>query len=170
MIYRSCIRSNATDCQAIYSPCERYRFKLSILWDATKPRVNFLMLNPSTATELANDPTVDGCEQRARDWGFGGLIVTNIFAFRATDPRLMIVEENPVGTGNDHFILEAARESAFVVCAWGNHGQHLNRGEQVREMLRHYEIADVRCLAVNKSGEPKHPLYIARSVPAVRWE
>lgn len=170
MIYRSCIRNNGTDCRAIYSDCEKYRFQLSIIWDRTKPSINFLMLNPSTATEKENDPTVEGCEQRARAWRFGGLVVTNIFAIRATDPREMLSHPEPVGPGNDYFIIESARECAQTVAAWGNHGSHKSRSTAVLEMLRTYEIK-TWALAVNKTGEPKHPLYVARNVPAVRpWE
>ena len=168
MIYRSCIRNNGTDCQAIYSDCELYRMRLSIHWDRSKPSINFLMLNPSTATERKNDPTVEGCEQRARAWGYGSLIVTNIFAFRATDPREMMSHPEPVGPGNDYFIIESARECLVTVAAWGNHGSHKLRGAEVRNMLRTYEIRPF-IFAVNKTGEPKHPLYVARNVPAVPW-
>lgn len=168
MIYETCIRANGSDCRAVYSDCRSFRYRLSIVWDATKPKINFLMLNPSTATEKKNDPTVEGCEQRARAWGFGGLIVTNIFAIRATDPRDMKLHPRPVGVANDHFILEAARESAAVVAAWGNHGSHELRGAEVRNMLATYEIK-LDCMAINKSGEPKHPLYVARSIRPKLW-
>lgn len=169
MIYETCIRANGTDCRAVYDDAKSFRYRLSIVWDATKPKINFLMLNPSTATERENDPTVEGCERRAREWGFGGLIVTNLFAIRATDPREMLKYLAPDGPANDHFILEAAREAAAVVAAWGNHGGNQNRSTRVRDMLREHGIK-MDCLFINKSGEPKHPLYVARSIKPTPWE
>ena len=66
-----------------------YRYALTRVWDPLGPRLSFVMLNPSTATEVQNDPTVERCERRARALGFGGFRVTNIFAWRDTDPRKM---------------------------------------------------------------------------------
>ena len=91
---------------AVYSECERYRYSLTRIWDQTGQRVMFVMLNPSTATEVQNDPTVERCERRARALGFGGFRVTNIFAWRDTDPRQMRAAADPVGPGNDAAILE----------------------------------------------------------------
>lgn len=149
------IKSGAT-----YSDCERYRFKLWREW-SDEPMVNFLMLNPSTATERDNDPTVERCQRRAERWGYGGLIVTNIFAFRSTDPRGLKIDD-PIGSGNDAAILEAATESRLIVCAWGTHGVLHDRGNAVLELLRKQKrIKDkLRALKVGKSGYPMHPLYL----------
>ena len=92
-------------------------------------------------------------------WGYGALIVTNLFGWRATDPDEMKAARDPVGRGNDRAIRRAARESALVVCAWGNHGAHLGRSQAVRDLLEEAGIAP-RVLRVNGGGEPAHPLYL----------
>ena len=91
---------------AIYSDCESYRYSLTRVWDETGGKVHFVMLNPSTATEVQNDPTVERCERRARALGYGAFRVTNIFAWRDTDPKQMRVARDPIGPANDAAILE----------------------------------------------------------------
>lgn len=113
---------------ARFSPCRRYRYLLWRGWDATKPSATFVMLNPSTADEVDNDPTVERCQQRAIQMGYGGLRVANIFAFRSPDPRALYREAEPVGDENDAAIIQAAQGAGIVVCAWGTHGMHLGRG------------------------------------------
>lgn len=108
--------------EAIYSPCQRYRYALTRVWQPDAPRATFVMLNPSTATEAQNDPTVERCERRARALGFGAFRVANIFAFRATDPRVMRAEADPIGPANDTAIAEAALWADQVVCAWAAMG------------------------------------------------
>jgi len=153
--------------EAVYSDCERYRYLLTRVW-APGPRALFVMLNPSTATEVQNDPTVERCERRARALGFGAFRVTNIFAFRATDPRVMRAEFDPVGPGNDATILESVFWADTVVCAWGNHGQHMNRGQVVREMLRGTG-ARLTHLGLTGQGQPRHPLYVAYDQRPLTW-
>ncbi len=89
---------------AEYSDCERYRYRLTRIWDPDGEKALFIMLNPSTATEVQNDPTVERCERRARALGFGAFRVTNIFAWRATDPKDMRAAPDPVGPANDDAI------------------------------------------------------------------
>ena len=124
------------DSTAVYSPCERYRYLLTRTWDRAGPQALFVMLNPSTATEFQNDPTVERCERRARALGFGAFRVANIFAFRATDPRVMRAEPDPVGPGNDAAIADSARWADRIICAWGSHGAYLDRGYRVARILR----------------------------------
>jgi hypothetical protein len=109
---------------ATFDPTRTYRYQLTRTWDPDGPRVNFLMLNPSTADAFGLDPTVRRCVGFARRWGFGSLEVTNIFAFRATDPRVLVGQPEPVGAGNDQAILDAARKADRVVAAWGVRGSH----------------------------------------------
>lgn len=127
MILKRHIRPNGTWAYAEYSSSEKYRYSLALRWDFSDEGryLNFLMLNPSTATELANDPTVEGCERRAMEWGYAGVTITNIFAYRATDPGEMKAQADPVGAWNDKTIFDEARYSGMVVCAWGNHGEHM---------------------------------------------
>ena len=153
---------------AIYSDCERYRYQLTRTWDETGRRAHFIMLNPSTATEVQNDPTVERCERRARALGFGAFRVTNIFAWRDTDPRAMRKAADPVGPANDAAILEGSDWADQIICAWGTHGEHLGRGAQVEALLRaaHHDLFH---LGLSKAGHPKHPLYIAYSETPRSW-
>lgn len=168
LITREFLKGDAASV-AIYSPCEGYRYALTRVWDGAGKRALFVMLNPSTATEFQNDPTVERCERRARALGFGSFHVANIFAWRATDPRAMRAQTDPVGPENDRFIQAAAAEADQVICAWGSHGAHLERGATVERLLR-----DTRRplfhLGLTKAGAPKHPLYIGYDVQPVPWE
>lgn len=148
---------------ALFSPCQRYRYTLWRKWD-TGPLVNFLMLNPSTADVENNDPTVERCERRAKSWGYAGLVVTNLFAFRATDPAIMMAELDPIGPDNDMKILEVACDAALVVMGWGNYGGFRNRSAAVLDMLRqNFHWDKLTYLAQCKNGEFGHPLYIPYS-------
>ncbi|MEP2781824.1 MAG: DUF1643 domain-containing protein [Pseudoruegeria sp.] len=153
---------------AIYSDCERYRYALTRVWDTAGHNVAFVMLNPSTATEVQNDPTVERCERRARALGFGGFRVCNIFAWRDTDPKIMRAAADPNGPENDATILEAAQWADQVICAWGTHGAHRNRGPEVEAMLRKTSLPLFH-LGLSKAGHPKHPLYIAYSEQPRPW-
>jgi len=167
MIERQHIKGDAASV-ALYSECERYRYALTRVWDEGGSRVHFLMLNPSTATELQNDPTVERCERRARALGHGAFCVTNIFAWRDTDPRAMRRALDPVGPENDAAILDAANWASATVCAWGTHGAHLNRGPEVEAMLR-AAGAPLLHLGLSRQGHPKHPLYIGYAVQPMVW-
>ena len=157
----------SSDSGAQFSACRRWRYLLWRRWDPALPVANFLMLNPSTADEWKLDPSCTRARLYAERWGYGALIVTNVFGWRATDPQEMKAVRDPVGRGNDRAILRAARESAIVVCAWGNHGAHLGRSVAVRELLRKAGV-EARVLRMNARGEPAHPLYLpARLKPVL---
>lgn len=156
------------DSTAVYSDCERYRYLLTRVWDPAGPKALFVMLNPSTATELQNDPTVERCERRARVLGFGAFRVTNIFAFRATDPRVMRAEDDPVGESNDAAIADSALWSDRIICAWGAHGAHLGRGDAVQGLLR-ATGKPLWHLGLTRAGAPKHPLYIGYDRQPEPW-
>lgn len=153
---------------AVYSDCERYRYALTRTWDTGKGRIAFVMLNPSTATEMQNDPTVERCERRARALGYGAFRVTNIFAWRNTDPREMRAAHDPVGPANDDAIRDAALWAQLVLCAWGTHGAHLNRGADAERLLR-ATGAPLFHLGLSKAGHPKHPLYIGYAEQPRPW-
>lgn len=156
---------------ATFSDCRRYRYKLWRIWDPSRPPCLFLMLNPSTADETENDPTVERCERRARQMGFGGLIVCNLFACRATDPQVMKQARDPVGPDNDRAILDAVAEAGMVVCGWGEHGQHRDRSVEVVKMLAASAAREkLHYLRLNRSGEPQHPLYLSYNQQPVKWQ
>lgn len=161
-------RKGDADSWAEYSPCLVWRYSLTRVWDASGPRLTFVMLNPSTATEVQNDPTVERCERRARALGFGAFRVCNIFAFRATDPKVMRAAADPVGPRNDEALVEGAAWSGRVVCAWGAHGAHLGRGAAAERLLRASGAALFH-LGLSRDGHPKHPLYIGYGVPLQPW-
>lgn len=147
---------------AVFSPCKLYRYRLWRTWDASRPPLNFLMLNPSTADELANDPTVERCERRAQEYGFGGLVVTNLFAWRSTDRAVLRRVPEPVGEQNDAYILGCAQEAGTVICAWGNDGGWKGRSRAVLAMLcaANGIAAKLHALRITGAGEPEHPLYV----------
>ncbi len=167
MITRHFQKADAASC-AIYSDCEAYRYQLTRTWDATGPKALFVMLNPSTATEYQNDPTVERCERRARGLGFGAFRVTNIFAYRATDPRVMRAQLDPIGPENDATIASSVDWADRVVCAWGAHGSHRGRGAVVTQLLR-ATGQPLFHLGLTLAGQPKHPLYVGYTVHPEVW-
>lgn len=167
MITRTHTKGDAPS-TAIYSDCERYRYSLTRVWDTDGKRAHFVMLNPSTATEVQNDPTVERCERRARTLGFGAFRVTNIFAWRDTDPRAMRAAADPVGPANDAAILDGADWADQTIAAWGTHGAHLDRGPQIEHLLRQ-SGKPIYHLGLSKAGHPKHPLYLPYSQQPELW-
>lgn len=167
MITRSHIKGDAPS-TAVYSDCETYRYSLTRVWDPAGSRVLFVMLNPSKATEVDNDPTVERCERRARALGFGAFQVANIFAFRETDPKLMRQAADPVGPENDRILRDGVAWADRVIAAWGTHGAHLGRGADVTRLLRSL-ATPVYHLGLSKAGHPKHPLYISYSQQPEIW-
>jgi hypothetical protein len=152
-----------TPAGATFSRCRRWRYLLWRCWDPAKPVANFLMLNPSTADEFKLDPSCTRARNYAERWGYGALVVTNIFGWRSTDPNGMKAVKDPVGRGNDRAIVAAAKGAALVVCAWGNHGEHLGRGAKVREMLS-LQGVKLYSLKTNEAGHPAHPLYLPQTL------
>jgi len=142
--------------RADFSPCRLFRYTLWRTWDKQKPYVMFIGLNPSTADESKDDPTIRRCMGFAKAWGFGGLCMTNLFAYRATDPNKMKAWPDPIGLHNDAWLIRVATDAGLVVAAWGNHGNHLSRAADVRRL-----IDGMCCLGTTKQGEPKHPLYLS---------
>ena len=151
---------------ATFSPCGLYRYRLWRRWGPARPVV-WICLNPSKADAMVNDPTVERLQRRAVQWGYDGLEVVNLFAFRETDPYTMKAQSDPVGPENDRAILTAARSAALVIAAWGNHGAHHRRSQAVRQMLDEAGI-ELHCLQVGKTGEPSHPLYLSYDLRPIR--
>jgi hypothetical protein len=145
-----------------------YRYRLDRTWDAACPRATVVMLNPSTATEAADDPTIARCTRRMRALGFGAMTVVNLFAWRATDPRDLTRVAVPVGPGNDEVIGAAAQGAALVLCAWGNGGALQGRGAAVATLLAG-QGHRLHVLGLTRTGAPRHPLYLPCTARPVPW-
>jgi hypothetical protein len=146
--------------RTILSADRFYRYTLWRQWGQGTSYAMFIGLNPSTADENVNDPTIRKCIGFARRWGFDALCMTNLFAFRATEPRKMKGHSKPIGDENDRWLVAAAREASVIVAAWGVNGQFMGRDEEVLKLLD-----DVQCLRTTKDGHPEHPLYVPYDTP-----
>ena len=142
---------------AVFSRCERYRYVLEIIWDDHRPRCQFIGLNPSTADEMKDDPTLRRVKSFAKDWGCGSVKMTNLFAYRATDPREMKKQLDPVGPRNDELLRISSVNSIHVVAGWANHGSFRGRDAEVLMVLNDRRV---ECLRMTKAGNPEHPLYM----------
>lgn len=165
------------------SACRTWRWWLSRTWTTTvsaidggpafglKTASNPLVcigLNPSTADEKEDDPTIRRVIGFAQAWGHDGLLMLNLFAYRATDPRDLFAAQrrcDVVGERNDEAIRANAR-GRRVLCAWGATGRLMNRDLQVMRILKDVE-AETVCLGTNKNRTPKHPLYLSASTKPI---
>lgn len=149
---------------AVLSPCRTYRYALERRW-SDGPFVLFVGLNPSTADESVDDPTIRRCIRFARDWGYGGLLMGNLFAYRATDPRELAKVADPQGPDNEVWLTTLATRAALTVVAWGAHPMAQGRIRNAVEAL-----GDVHVLGLTKDDHPRHPLYMradSKPVPYV---
>ena len=154
--------------EAVYSNCENYRYTLTREWDAEKQKVLFIMLNPSTADETKNDATVERCERRARNLNFGSVRICNIFAWRETNPFKLKQKTKPIGKDNNKIIQDSTIWANDIICAWGTHGSHLERDEEIKKLLSS-NGCKLYHLGLTKNGHPKHPLYVPYSQDIIRW-
>lgn len=152
--------------QCIFSPDRKYRYTLWRVWEPNNTKYcMFVGLNPSKADEKIDDNTVRRCIRYSKDWGFGALCMTNIFTWRETIAKLMLLEKEPIGVDNDKYLLECAKNAGIIIAAWGNHGKHLNRGEQVKNM-----IPNLHCLKLSNEGNPCHPLYLKADLKPIPYK
>ena len=122
--------------------------------------MTWVMLNPSTADADTDDPTIRRCVGFAQTWGFGAIVVVNLFALRSTDPQRLRTHPDPIGPENDRFIWQATESSLLSVAAWGNHGSL--RGDEVAAMIPRLQV-----LKMTGGGQPAHPLYLRRDLKPV---
>lgn len=153
------------DTGAIFSECRTYRYALMREWLSGDGYAMFIGLNPSTADETNDDPTIRRCISYAKAWGYGGLLMANAFAYRATDPRVMMAATDPVGKLNDIHIRTFADHAGVVVAAWGAHGAYRERDAQVRAL-----VPSLHYLRLTKDGHPGHPLYLPKTLTPQPWE
>jgi hypothetical protein len=149
---------------ATFSDCRKYRYALSRTWNGKKKTILFIGLNPSTADEKIDDPTIRRCINYAQNWGYGSLLMVNLFAYRATMPSELKNAINPIGNDNDLYIIELSKKADLAVAAWGNKGTLLNRDKEVKKI-----IPNLMCLKINKSGQPAHPLYQKKDLKLIKY-
>lgn len=158
---------------AVISECGRYRYQLqrpaTVANPTTAPAV-FCMLNPSRADAEIDDPTIRRCRGFADRWDCAGLVVVNLYALRATDPRELLRAGHAaaVGPENDGWLRYVALHAGDIVCAWG-----ANAGiDRVRQAVDIFRSARARmwCLGTTKDGQPRHPLYVRGDTKLVAWE
>jgi hypothetical protein len=152
---------------ATFSQCRIYRYALWRIWDESLGMVMWIGLNPSTADETKDDPTIRRCKGFAADWGYGGIFMLNLFAFRATDPKAMMAAKDPIGPENYHWLQQYHEVAGRTIAAWGIHGGFVQQDAAVNRLERASSHAKTRCLGDDlwclgktKEGFPKHPLYV----------
>lgn len=156
---------------AVISDCGKYRYSLTRIWDESKPKVMFIMLNPSTADASNDDPTIRRCIGFAKSWGFGGLYVCNLFAFRATNPKDLLKADNPFGDQNIWHTRQLFDKVEKVICSWGNKAivdKILGKGNDYETI--YYAYDKLHFLELSKDGTPKHPLYLKSDLKPKRLE
>src|SRR3546814_11714 len=156
---------------AIISECGKYRYRLWRIWDDTKPQCMFIMLNPSTADADLDDPTIRRCIGFAKSWGYGGLQVCNLFAYRSTEPRELLKVFHPGGLENIWHLREAAAVCEIVVCSWGNHAivDKLMKGKSEYALLAEFPPEKLHYIEISLvTLRPKHPLYLRGDLLPVR--
>lgn len=153
---------------AHFSPCRTYRYGLERHWDRSGPTLLFVMLNPSKACAWVNDNTITRCIRYAREWGYGGFSVVNLFALIATDPRELRTAPDPIGPLNDSWIVSYAGASDRIVCAWGAHGCLDGRADAVLRLLDGFRDR-LYCLKETKAGYPCHPLRLSADLAPIPY-
>ena len=145
--------------KAGFSRCRRYRYWLRRVWEPHLTGCVFICLNPSTADAHHDDPTLRQCVAFAQGWGYGSLLLINLFSLRATDPSALKTATDPIGPRTDFWLQRAMGETAPIIAAWGNGGLLLGRGAAV-----HKKLGNAHCLGITALGMPRHPLYCPRTV------
>ena len=144
---------------AIFSSDHKYRYQLSRRW-GNGDSLYFVMLNPSTANENVNDPTIRRCTGFAKTWNYDGIEVLNLFALVSSDPDKLLTESNSVGIDNDKYLITTSKQAKKIIVAWGNFG--LRFSQRVSEVLNIYKERDIYCLGETGQNQPRHPLYVPK--------
>jgi hypothetical protein len=151
-------------------PGDCYRYELSRVWDEKLPILLVVMMNPSTANPLVDDPSVAKCRRYAEAWGFGTLLVGNTFAYRATDKRRLLEVSDPVGPENDCHLLKMSNRAQTILFAFGQpHKSLRSRGPEVARLLSNNGRRKIHALRLSNDGTPCHPLYLPGSLKPVEW-
>lgn len=148
---------------AEFSDDRKYRYKLWRIWDESKGCVMFIGLNPSTANETDTDPTITRCINFAKSWGFGGIYMTNLFAFVSTDPKKLETSGEDLLI-NNRILIEVAFECDLKIFCWGSFKQTKKRAKDIIKLF-----PDGCCIRKTKSGNPGHPLYLPGNLKPIKF-
>lgn len=153
------------DSWAVFSKCRRYRYALGRAWDPALPQIAFIGLNPSTADETTNDPTIRRCIQFAKSWEFGSLVMLNLFAFCSTSPKILQNHSiDLIGPRNNLFLERHTSQAKLTIFVWGTLGGIQGRDKCVIKM-----VPNAYCLGMTKNGHPKHPLYLRSTTAPIAF-
>ncbi|MGG6237125.1 DUF1643 domain-containing protein [Nodosilinea sp. AN01ver1] len=161
------LQASAIERTATFDPTGHYRYRLGRRW-SDAPTLAIIMLNPSQASSSVDDPTIRRCMGLARGWGFGAIAVVNLFAYRSPHPKVLRQAADPIGPENDAALVEAARKADTILLAWGNWGSWQGRDRAVLNLLTPFH-PHCRCLGRNRTGQPRHPLYVPQSISLQTW-
>ncbi|HUB88612.1 MAG TPA: DUF1643 domain-containing protein [Dyella sp.] len=152
--------------ECVISDCGLYRYLIREIWDFRKPRVGWVLYNPSTATADETDATKSRIRNFTIAWGYGGFLLANQHAGgRSPNPGDLSGMEDPTGPDCDKWLAHLEREADLIVVAWGDLPQTPDRTRQVVDILR-AGGKPLHCLGTNASGSPKHPIARGRaSIP-----
>lgn len=161
--------SNAMNRSAVIDESGKYRYKLTRYWTLPAKMCCFVMLNPSTADAYHDDATIRRCIDFAKQWGYGGIHVGNLFAFRATKPEDLAKSDEPIGPDNKRYLKTMFDLSSIIVCAWGN-------GSTLRKILKGESVTNLfpleyqfHAIQQNTDGTPSHPLYLPKNLTPKRY-
>ena len=154
---------------AVFSDCRKYRYALWRIWDNSKPSIMFIGLNPSSASENANDPTIRRVIAFAKKWGYGGVYMMNCFPFISTDPSVLKeFYDTPFHDVEDfenfRQLLEVSKKCKEIVFAWGNFEVVKERANSISK-----HFPEAKALIKNKDGSPRHPLYVSRNILPLKF-
>lgn len=149
---------------AVFSPCHQYRYVLWRVWDESKPHAMMILLNPSIADHQRDSRTSKRCIEFAKSWGYGGLCIGNLFAYRSQNKAMIRKVHDPIGPDNDDWLLKLSAAAGIVVAAWGNDGSYMDRGMQVYSLVN-----NLSCLRTTDKGQPQHPLYLPKGLKPIPY-
>ena len=149
---------------AVFSPCARYRYALWRIWDENKPHAMMILLNPSIADHQIDSRTSKRCIEFAKSWGYGGLCIGNLFAYRSQNKAMIRKGQDPIGPENDVWLLKLSAEAGIVVAGWGNDGFYMDRAKHVCSLVK-----NLSCLRTTQEGQPQHPLYLPKSLKPIPY-
>ena len=156
---------------AVFSQDLKYRYLLSRRWAYRDGNlIVWVMLNPSTANDTENDPTIERCMRRSIEWGYAGMDVVNLYAFRATSPANLFKADDPVGPMNEDALNAAFSRAEMILLGWGAHARHTEQERAVlRELAGPLTADKVHFLKIGKGGAPSHPLYLPYTLKPRRY-